>query len=190
MTAAEAEVDPRVERSRRVILEATLAELGRVGYGPLTIEGVAARAGVGKSTIYRHWPGKLELVEDAFSSLRSAVADTGEGSFRDRVVAMLTGVAAHVADSRFSECLPAMIDAAERDEHVKALQQRITTERRGHLVALLDEGVAAGELPPGSDTDLLADALVGPIFLRRLLLHDPHDPAVATKLVDLLLPRP
>src|SRR4029450_13783209 len=55
------EVDPRVERSRRVILEATLGELGEVGYGTLTIEAVAARAGVGKSTIYRHWPGKLEL---------------------------------------------------------------------------------------------------------------------------------
>ena len=58
-------LDPRIERSRRVILEAALDELGAVGYGALTIEGVAARAGVGKSTIYRHWPGKLPLVEDA-----------------------------------------------------------------------------------------------------------------------------
>ena len=72
------EVDPRVERSRRVILEAVLEELGEVGYGAFTIEGVAARAGVGKSTIYRHWAGKLELVEDAFRTLK-AHAQVPEG---------------------------------------------------------------------------------------------------------------
>ena len=71
--AAETAEDPRVERSRRIILEAVLGELADVGYGGLTIEGVAARAGVGKSTIYRHWPGKLELVEDAFRTLKAAV---------------------------------------------------------------------------------------------------------------------
>src|SRR5205807_9252928 len=63
------EQDPRIERSRRVILEAALAELGEAGYGALTIESVAPRAGVGKSTIYRHWSGKLTLVEDAFRTL-------------------------------------------------------------------------------------------------------------------------
>src|SRR5262245_19919967 len=70
---AAVDVDPRVERSRRVILEAVLEELGEVGYGPMTIERVAARAGVGKSTVYRHWPGKLELVEDAFRTLKAPV---------------------------------------------------------------------------------------------------------------------
>ena len=49
-------IDPRIERSRSIILEASLQELGEVGYGAFTIESVAARAGVGKSTIYRHWP--------------------------------------------------------------------------------------------------------------------------------------
>src|SRR5262249_24688713 len=72
-TDALAEPDPRVERSRRVILEAVLDELGDVGYGALTIEGVAARAGVGKSTIYRHWSGKLDLVEDAYRTIKVPV---------------------------------------------------------------------------------------------------------------------
>ena len=65
------EPTPGSSGSRRVILEAVLEELGAVGYGALTIEGVAARAGVGKSTIYRHWPGKLALVEDAFRTLKA-----------------------------------------------------------------------------------------------------------------------
>jgi TetR/AcrR family transcriptional regulator, regulator of autoinduction and epiphytic fitness len=66
--------DPRVERSKQVILRAALAELGEVGYGAFTIESVAARAAVGKSTIYRHWSGKLALI--AGSPLASEDSDT------------------------------------------------------------------------------------------------------------------
>src|ERR671912_893389 len=86
------EEDPRVERSRRVILEAVLDELGEVGYGALTIEAVAARAGVGKSTIYRHWPGKLELIEDAIATLKAGLAVPTEGTVTARVVALLRQV--------------------------------------------------------------------------------------------------
>ena len=60
--------DPRIERSRQVILRAALAELGEAGYGAFTIESVAARAGVAKSTIYRHWPDKVTLIADAFET--------------------------------------------------------------------------------------------------------------------------
>src|SRR4029453_6484424 len=112
---AAAEVDPRVERSRRVILGAVLDELGEVGYGALTIEAVAARAGVGKSTIYRHWPGKLELVEDAFRTLKASVTVPAEGTLRDRVIQLLEQVAFLIDQSTYSACMPALIDAAERD---------------------------------------------------------------------------
>src|SRR6266536_1637430 len=83
------EPDPRIERSRRVILEAVLAELGSVGYGALTIESVAARAGVGKSTIYRHWSGKLALVEDAFRTLKAKAIVPEHGTLRERITAFL-----------------------------------------------------------------------------------------------------
>jgi TetR/AcrR family transcriptional regulator, regulator of autoinduction and epiphytic fitness len=63
-------VDPRIERSRQVILGAALEELGDVGYGAFTIESVARRAGVGKATIYRHWSHKLVLIADAFKMLQ------------------------------------------------------------------------------------------------------------------------
>src|ERR671911_1406491 len=106
-----AEPDPRVERSRRVILEAVLDELGDVGYGALTIEGVAARAGVGKSTIYRHWTGKLSLVEDAFRTLKAQVLVPESGTLRERVIGILQQVAGLVEESTYSACMPALIDA-------------------------------------------------------------------------------
>jgi len=62
--------DPRIERSRQVILQAVLDELGEAGYGALAIESVARRAGVGKATIYRHWPDKIALIADAFKLLQ------------------------------------------------------------------------------------------------------------------------
>jgi AcrR family transcriptional regulator len=187
---AVAEQDPRVERSRRVILEAVLDELGQVGYGALTIEAVAARAGVGKSTIYRHWPGKLELVEDAFRTLKAPVAVPEGGTLRDRVVGIIEQVACLVEESTYSACMPALIEAAERDPNVRDFHSRFSAERRAVLVGVLGDAVEAGELPPSTDPELLADALVGPILLRRLMLAQPVDPAMATAIVDQLLPAP
>jgi TetR/AcrR family transcriptional regulator, regulator of autoinduction and epiphytic fitness len=187
-SGALAEQDPRVERSRRVILEAVLEELGEVGYGALTIEAVAARAGVGKSTIYRHWPGKLELVEDAFRTLKASVDVPAEGSLHDRVVAVIEQVACLVEQSTYSTCMPALIDAAERDPKVREFHNRFSAERRAVLVGLLRDAIGTGELPATADPELLADALVGPILLRRLMLGEPVDPALASALVDQVLP--
>jgi TetR/AcrR family transcriptional regulator of autoinduction and epiphytic fitness len=183
-----AEPDPRVERSRRVILEAVLDELGAVGYGALTIEGVAARAGVGKSTIYRHWSGKLDLVEDAFRTLKAPVQAPETGTLRERVVGLLEQVACLVEESTYSTCMPALIEAAERDPQVRDLHRRFSAERRAVLVELLRDAVKDGELPADTDPELLGDALLGSILLRRLMLYEPLDPAMVPKLVDQLLP--
>jgi TetR/AcrR family transcriptional regulator of autoinduction and epiphytic fitness len=188
--AAAADQDPRVERSRRVILEAVLDELGKVGYGTLTIEGVAARAGVGKSTIYRHWPGKLELVEDAFRTLKASVVVPEGGTLRERVIAILEQVAGLLRESTYSACMPALIDAAERDPRVRAFHARFSAERRAVLVGILRDAVESGELPPTADPELLADALVGPILVRRLMLTEPVGPEIAAALVDQILPTP
>jgi len=182
--------DPRVERSRRVILQAVLDELGAVGYGALTIEAVAARAGVGKSTIYRHWRGKLELVEDAFRTLKASVEVPAHGTFRDKIAGMLEQVAIVVKESTYSACMPALIEAAERDPQVREFHCRFSAERRDVMVGLLREAIDAGELPPDTDPEILADALVGPILLRRLMLYQPFDPGLVPHLVDQLLPAP
>jgi TetR/AcrR family transcriptional regulator, regulator of autoinduction and epiphytic fitness len=188
--APAADQDPRVERSRRVILEAVLDELGKVGYGALTIEGVAARAGVGKSTIYRHWPGKLELVEDAFRTLKASVVVPEGGTLRERVIAILQQVAGLLRESTYSACMPALIDAAERDPRVRAFHTRFSAERRAVLVGILRAAIESGELPPTADPELLADALVGPILVRRLMLTEPVGPEIAAALVDQILPAP
>ena len=186
----EEEEDPRIERSRRIILQTVLDELGAVGYGALTIEAVAARAKVAKSTIYRHWDGKLALVEDAFRTLKANVRVLESGTVHDRVVDLLTQVAELIEASTYSACMPALIEAAERDPQVRDFHLRFSAERRAVLVDLLAGAVDDGELPADTDPALLADALVGSIILRRLMLHQPLAPAQVPHLVDQLLPKP
>src|SRR5262245_35777259 len=187
-TGVVAELDPRVERSRRVILEAVLDELGEAGYGALTIEAVASRAGVGKSTIYRHWPGKLALVADAFRTLKAQALVPETGTLRERIGGFLEQLASLVEESTYSACMPALIDAAERDPQVPAFHCEFSTERRAVLVDILREATTSGELPKHTDPELLADALVGPIVMRRLMFFEPFDPKLVPALVDQVLP--
>ena len=184
------EIDPRIERSRGHILAATIDLLREVGYGSLTIEAVAARSGIAKSTIYRHWSSKADLVADAFLKAYEQTAVPPPGPVRDRVVALLRDLADSVLvrERRLACLLPALIDAAERSEDIATLSCRLSEMSAAPLIQVLDEAVERGELPPGTDTGVLADALVGPILLCRLL-HRPYvDPDDVPALVDQLLP--
>jgi AcrR family transcriptional regulator len=173
-----------------VILAAALDLMADVGCGGLTMEAVAARAGVGKSTVYRHWSGKLELIEDAIRTLKTTVTLPAGGSVRDRVTALLVTVATGMADSTWSSCLPAIIDAAERDPEILAIHRRVANERRQVLVDLLAQGVEVGEIGADVDVDLLAECLIGPIVIRRLLLHEAFPPGSVPALVDQVMPAP
>ncbi|MDQ3177742.1 MAG: TetR/AcrR family transcriptional regulator [Actinomycetota bacterium] len=98
---------------------------------------MAARSGVAKSTIYRHWAGKDELLEDAFAELKPRFDVRVSGPVRDRITDLLEQLATHIAGSDWSSCLPAMIEAAERDSAARKLQRRISTKRRKLLLTLL-----------------------------------------------------
>ncbi len=173
-----------------MILAAALDLLAEVGCGGITMEAVAARAGVGRSTVYRHWPDKLALIEDAIRTLKPVIPAPSGASVRQRVIGLLQGVAAGLADTTWASCLPAIIDAAERDPGVLAIHRRLAGERRQILVDLLDEGVRTGEVAAGVDLTMLAECLIGPLVFRRLLLHEPFDPAAVPTLVDQLLTHP
>jgi AcrR family transcriptional regulator len=180
--------DPRIERSRMVILRAAVDELADVGYGGVTIESIAARAGVGKSTIYRHWSDKLELIADAFETFHEQmVPDLGIRSVRESVALLLRHVAEVVVDSTFSRCIPALIEGAERDPRVREFHHRYSAERRQALIDLIALGIEAGEVSPEVDPELATTALLGAIFYRRLMTASPLEPKEAGRLVDLVL---
>jgi AcrR family transcriptional regulator len=187
----EPRIDPRIERSRMVILKAAVDELGDVGYGAFTIESVAARARVGKSTIYRHWPDRLALIADAFETFHEQMVPSLEQrSARESVELLVRHVAEVVVDSTFSRCIPALIEGAERDARLREFHHRYSADRRQTLIDVIARGVAKGELRAGLDPELATVALLGTIFYRRLMSGDPFDPDRAGELVDTVLGPP
>jgi AcrR family transcriptional regulator len=180
--------DPRVERSRMVILTAAVEELAEVGYGGVTIESIAARAGVGKSTIYRHWRDKLALIAEAFETFHEQlVPDLGELPARAAIALLLRHVCEVVMDSTFSRCIPALIEGAERDPRVRAFHHRYSADRRQAIIDLIARGIQAGEIPRAVDPELATATLLGAIFYRRLMTSEPFDPADAEQLVALVV---
>lgn len=182
------QVDPRVERSRMVILNAAVEELAEAGYGRVRMESVAARAGVAKSTLYRHWPDKLALIADALETFHEQmVPDLGDLPVRDAVALLIRHVAEVVVDSTFSRCIPALIEGAERDERVRAFHHRYSADRRQALIDLIARGIERGEIAPDLDPELATITLLGAVFYRRLMTGSPFDPDRAPQLVGLVL---
>lgn len=171
-----------------VILRAAVEELAELGYGGVTIESIAARAGVGKSTIYRHWPDKLALIADAFETFHEQmVPDLGDLPARDAIALLLRHVAEVVVDSTFSRCIPALIEGAERDPRVREFHHLYSAERRQSIIDLITRGVRKGEIRKRVDPELATTALLGAIFYRRLMTPRPFRSGEASELVDLVL---
>lgn len=168
-------------------MEATLAILGEVGFSGLSIDGVAARAGVGKATIYRHWEGKADLVVDAFRRAVPPLAEPDTGNLRDDLCDVLGRVAEGLALSPLARIIPSMVEAAERDPELRRLYGEFGAERRAVVARILVRAQARGDLPGGLDRDLAVDLLIGPVFARRLVTRMPLNRAYAVELVDVWL---
>jgi AcrR family transcriptional regulator len=183
-------VDPRVERSRELVLAATIELLAEVGYGPLAVEAVASRSGVAKSTIYRHWPGKEELAAEAFARLRDEAGTVPPpGPVKERVVTILRALALKTLDPEWHQaaCMPAVIEGGARSTELATEAARMAEERARPLVEVLQAGIDTGELVPAVDASVLADSLAAPILLRRLFHREPFPPDEVPALVDQIL---
>jgi AcrR family transcriptional regulator len=178
----------RSRRAETAILEATVALLGELGFAGLTIDGIAARAGVGKATIYRHWSSKAEVAVEAFKAFIPPMEDPDSGSFAADVRAVLLQIVDGLTNSPLAGILPSLVEAAERDAELERLFTEFGRARRAVLRAVFDRAAARGELRPGLDIDVAIDTLVGPIFTRRLITRAPVTRKHAAAVLDLLLP--
>lgn len=174
------QIDARVERSQRVIREAAIAELADAGWGAFTIGAVAARTGVARSTIYRHWPDKRALVLDALEHHSTQPPPDESAPGRPRVVALVRHLAEAMADPERSAVIPALIEAGQQDPELRRLLARFSDGRRQALVAALVEADAPN--PP-----LTAMALSGAVVYARVMGGKALDPDRAEELVTAVL---
>jgi AcrR family transcriptional regulator len=179
---------PRSEEATRAILDAALQEFVASGYGAMTIDRVAARSGVGKATIYRRWSTKAERVAEAIDRHAFAelpIEDTGD--VRADLRRYLQGLESAMSGLD-GDLMAAM--TAERLRHpdlATAFDRRFALARRERMRRLLRNAVARGDLPAGTDVDILADA--GPaLFLLRLVTgRRTRAAGLADRVVDQLL---
>ncbi|MGW8439403.1 TetR/AcrR family transcriptional regulator [Nocardiopsis sp. NPDC055879] len=171
------------------ISEAVLDELAERGYGRLSMEGVAKRAGTGKSSLYRRWSSKQGMVISAlteFSVPPAEIADTG--SFEGDLRATLEAVYVWLTHPRFAAILPDLAAEAGRDpELVQAIESAIGVRRRALGEATLRRAIERGELPEDTHVPLALDLMAAPLYWRLNILRAEVDPDYLNALVTYLL---
>ena len=163
--------DPRILRSRRAALTAAQELVAEGGFRGVTIEAVAARSGIAKTTIYRQWRSSNELLVDAFEADKCAIVFPDTGDLRADLTVGLLALAETLAGNDGGRLLPAMLEAAERDPEFALLSKAFIDARRKPLRDRLMRAVRSGELPADADVETLMAMLAGPLFYRRLLTH-------------------
>jgi AcrR family transcriptional regulator len=183
--------DKRVERSQRAILDATrelLAEEGDVG--SLTIEAVAARSGVAKTTIYRRWRDKWELALDAvmIDMLPRFANPVDVSDTRKELITFVDSVTKLWASPPYGPAMQGLISQiATEPDLARVYRERVVVPRREQLRPVIERGIARGDLRPDTDVRLVHELLVGPILYRLLLSGPPLDRKLTTSLADAVL---
>ncbi len=164
---------PRCEHSKQAILRSTLKLLRRRGFVQLSIEAIAADAGVGKATVYRWWPNKGALVVDAFaSSIEDELHFPDCGSLYDDVSLQMNQYIG-VLNSGRGHMVAQILAAGQSDpELLEAFRARFLRPRRQEAYRMLRRAIDRGELPGNLDLDLVLDTLYGAIYMRFLIRHD------------------
>ena len=180
---------PRDARHDQSILDATLGILLEQGYRGVTIEGVAARAGVGRPTIYRRWPSKPAVVVAALvQSDRLALPAPDTGSLRNDLIAVQRHQVERMNSPDARRVTAGLIaDLADDPELGDTYVSQFLAPRRATVWEVLQRGVARGELDADVDLAFVYDLLVGPLFMRAVVWGQPLEPDAAEQTADVIL---
>lgn len=168
------------------MIEATLELLPAKGSRGLTIEAVAARSGVAKTTIYRWWPTKEALLLEALSKLRQRALVPDTGNVRDDAVAHLRGHIEAFKEPGTAPILADVLAEALRNPELGEARPAFVAAQREPFRQALERGVTRGELPTDLDYQLTIDLLIGPIVNRALVTGGPLELALAERIVDVV----
>jgi AcrR family transcriptional regulator len=186
-TAAPGRGRPRDRTLDARILEQVLGLLGSHGYAGLTLDELAARSGVAKTTILRRWPSKAAVAAAGVERLALQSVDVPDsGTLRGDLHAMLHGAAEMFARGR-GQFVPRLFREAGHHPEITDLLFTVIHTRRQAYRRALALAIARGELAPSADQDLLIDLLIGPIWTRLLITRDPITPEYVDSIVEAVL---
>lgn len=152
---------------------AVFAELAAVGYARMSIEGIARRAGVGKTAVYRRWRSKLHLVLDLVSAFAAeGLPAPATGSLHGDVRALLEVVSHALRHPVASQVIPdLLVEAVRNPEIAEAIRAALLDPQHGIAAQVVRDAVARGELPEGADPERALDLVVGPLYWRLVVVR-------------------
>lgn len=163
----------RVERSRAAVLRTTRELLFERGFSGASVDEISRRSGVAKTTIYRHWPVRAELLRDACATIGTPLEVPDAGSLQADLLALLTQLAHLLRSARWTSVLPSIIDAAERDPEIADMHAKLQQGYTVPFVAVIHRAMRRRELPDETDAAVMVAALTGPLFYRRWFSREP-----------------
>ncbi|MGN9845245.1 TetR/AcrR family transcriptional regulator [Nonomuraea sp. H19] len=181
----------RSERSRRAVLDAARELVSELGYAKVSIEAIAARAGVGKQTIYRWWPSKGAVIFDSFLALSEGgegirLPDTGD--LEADLKTVMRATVAEFADPAFEAPIRALNTEIINDPTLAALyREKLAGPVDEAKKERLRSAQRAGQLAANADLDLVLEVLYAPLYQRWLLRSGPLTPEYADALVEITL---
>ena len=177
---------PRDANVESAILDAAVAIINEVGYNDLSIEAVASRAGVGRPTVYRRWPSKLDLVVDAVVRLSPPVSAPDTGDVFTDLVELISGTIEDMTSSSAGRAILALAGtaAADRAELADRFNEHYLAPRRAAFLATLRRGIDAGQLRADIDPDLILDLMLGAPTYRWVTTGHPIDKMAARRVVE------
>ena len=179
---------PRSAEVDQAILAAAIRMLAEHGFDGLTMEGVASEAGVGKATLYRRWPSKIDLVLDAIRSMKPMVDIPDHGDVRSDLIEMVTGALSWGGHGDYTEVVSALMSELRRnDELATVYRQQFLAPRRAESLRMIQRGIDRGEVRADVDLDLVLDMLIGTIVYRTTISGGELTEAVAERAVDQVL---
>jgi AcrR family transcriptional regulator len=179
---------PRSERAEQAIIEATLELFAEKGPDGLCVEAVAARAGVGKATVYRRWHNKEDLLLAALGSLKSPLPDADTGSVRDDLTALVTVMSQDAVDPARQRQYTLLLGEGEKYPRLMARYAETVVEPRRDIIrSVLRRGIETGQIRPDLDIEVAMLTLTGAAMSRGRCEIVPHDEEFATRVVDSLL---
>ena len=179
-----ARLDPRVERTRAGVLAAARELLAEGGIEAASVNAIAQRAGVNKTTVYRNWPDPHDLVQEALAGLGNVPGPPDTGSLRGDLIEMFGGLAAAMQRPPWDRLLPSVIGAAARDRRVREEHGALTRGRRAAAAEVVRRGVERQEIDADVDPADVIELVVGPLYYRLLMTKEPVSPDDVAALVD------
>jgi AcrR family transcriptional regulator len=178
----------RSEESRRAILAAALELTAEVGYAGLTVDGIAARAGTGKQTIYRWWPSKDDVLLEALADRAALdVVVPDQGSYRADLHAFLMSSFVLGRQLQVPGILRALMARAQIDEEFgQRFRASFLQRRRDALEVIVDRAQDRGDLPLALSRDTIADVVFGVIWYRVLARREPPGDRLAGEIAAAL----